>query len=231
MANVGDMKNEELPLQFFLDYAWNPTRCRCPRLRCVGAAVRRGELRPGQLRRPIADVLHTTGMLQSRRKPELLNRQITVDPAKDLATDPSAVIYDDQATPFSLTDYRELDRVTAQWQPLAARAEADRTAAAAGQAGRLLRARAATRSTATANLYALRRRRVHQHPVRRAGPGAHQRPGRHCRGALRRRPGADRLLQQRRWPAGSGRTSRRSRTSTTATWPGTARTRPGSSRS
>jgi hypothetical protein len=34
------------------------------------------------------------------------------------------VVYDDQGNPFSLTDYREMDRVTAQWQRLAARADA-----------------------------------------------------------------------------------------------------------
>ena len=33
----------------------------------------------------IADVLHTYGRLQSRRKPELLNRHISLDPDKDLA--------------------------------------------------------------------------------------------------------------------------------------------------
>ena len=103
----------------------------------------------------IADVLHTYAKLQSRRKPELLNRKITLDPTKDLATDPSAVVYDDQGNPFSLTDYREMDTVTAQWQRLAARAE---------QVGRTLPP--ASRDAyyelvlyevkATANLYALR---------------------------------------------------------------------------
>ncbi|MFE7873676.1 hypothetical protein ACFUYE_25425, partial [Micromonospora humida] len=50
----------------------------------------------------IAEVLHTYGVLQSRRKPELLNRRITVDP------DTGEVFRDDAATPYSLENYREL---------------------------------------------------------------------------------------------------------------------------
>src|SRR5205823_2385447 len=63
----------------------------------------------------IAGVLHDYGRLQSRRKPELLNRLITLQPDGTIG-------YDDQATPFSLVNYGELDRVTAEWQDLAARA-------------------------------------------------------------------------------------------------------------
>lgn len=122
MANVGDMKGNELPLQFFLDYAWNPDRWpidSLPEWEKQYAAANFGP----EAAAPIAEVLHTYATLQSRRKPELLNRRITVDPSKDLSTDPTAVIYDDQATPFSLTDYQELDTVTAQWQALAARVQ------------------------------------------------------------------------------------------------------------
>src|SRR3954447_1218348 len=99
VVNVGDMKNEELPLQFFLDYAWNPQRWRLRRLREWErryAAQNFGAERAAA----IADVLHEYAALQSDRKPELLNRKITVDPTKDLTSDPSAVLYDDQATPF-----------------------------------------------------------------------------------------------------------------------------------
>jgi hypothetical protein len=154
VVNVGDMKNAELPLQFFLDYAWDPDRWPVERLgewERRYAAQNFGPRSAGA----IADVLHRYATLQSRRKPELLNRRISVDPTKDLATDPSAVVYDDQANPFSLTDYREMDTVTAQWQRLSARAE---------QVGRTLPP--AYRDAyyelvlyevkATANLYALR---------------------------------------------------------------------------
>jgi hypothetical protein len=113
MVNVGDLKNEELPTQFFLDYAWDPFPLnRLPDWERGFAAENFGPHLAG----PIADVLSDYGYLQSRRKPELLNRRITVD-----AT--GAIKYDDEASPFSLTDYRELDRVTAAWQELAARAE------------------------------------------------------------------------------------------------------------
>jgi hypothetical protein len=122
MANVGDVKNEELPLQFFLDYAWNP---RALPLHKLGHWVRQYAAENfGAHAGAIAHVLRRYGELQSRRKPELLNRKISVDPTKNLSTDPSAVVYDDQADPFSLTDYREMDRITAQWQRLAARTDA-----------------------------------------------------------------------------------------------------------
>src|SRR5207302_10241939 len=67
---------------------------------------------------------HHNATLQSDHKPEQLNLDITINPAKDITKDSTAVVYDDQASPFSLTDYQELDRVTAQWRQLAARAEA-----------------------------------------------------------------------------------------------------------
>lgn len=154
VANVGDMKGAELSLQFFLDYAWNPdalTLRDIPDWERAYAAQNFGAAQAG----PIGEVLHTYGRLQSRRKPELLNRRISVDPAKNLSTDPSAVVYNDQATPFSLTDYQELDTVTAQWQQLAARAD---------QIGRQLPATSHDayyelvlyQVAATANLYALR---------------------------------------------------------------------------
>jgi hypothetical protein len=122
VANVGDMKGNELPLQFFLDYAWNPDRWPAERLPEWEQQYAAQSFGPEQAL-AIAGVLHTYGKLQSRRKPELLNRQISLDPTKDLATDPSAVIYNDQASPFSMTDYQEMDRVTAEWQHLAGQAE------------------------------------------------------------------------------------------------------------
>jgi Glycosyl hydrolase family 115/Gylcosyl hydrolase family 115 C-terminal domain len=155
VANVGDMKGNELPLQFFLDYAWNPGRWTAGNLGEWEQAYVAQSFGPKAAAR-VAAVLHAYGRLQARRKPELLNRKITVDPAKDITTDSSAVIYDDQALPFSLTDYQEMDRVTAEWQALAAEAES---------IGRLLPAAAQDayyelvqyEVQATANLYALRR--------------------------------------------------------------------------
>ncbi|SDQ19417.1 glycosyl hydrolase 115 family protein [Actinopolyspora saharensis] len=122
VVNVGDFKGMERPLQFFLDYAWDPQRWPVSRLtewehRFVEQNF--GSRQAG----PIADVLHGYAVLQARRKPELLNRRITVDPDKDLPTDPSAVVYDDRASPFSLSNYRELERVTEEWKRLVAEAE------------------------------------------------------------------------------------------------------------
>src|SRR4051812_49772 len=122
VANVGDLKNEELPTQFFLDYAWNPDAWPVTRL---GEWTRQfaAESFGTRLAPAIAKILDAYGHLQSRRKPELLNRRITVDPSKDIATDSSAVVYDDQQTPFSLTDYDEMNRVTDDWLALAAAAD------------------------------------------------------------------------------------------------------------
>jgi len=96
----------------------------------------------------IAEVLHDYGVLQSRRKPELLNRRITTSAD-------GTVTYDDQQTPFFLEHYREMDRVTEQWRDLAERAE---------RVGRRLPPShrdayfqlVLYASKATANLYALR---------------------------------------------------------------------------
>jgi hypothetical protein len=154
VVNVGDMKNDELPLQFFLDYAWNPDRWPVERLKAWERqyAAQNFDARYASA---IADVLHSYSKLQSRRKPELLNRKISLDANKDLTTDPSAVVYDDQASPFSLTDYRELDRVTADWQRLAHRAESIGRALPAAYRDAYYEL-VLYEVKATANLYALR---------------------------------------------------------------------------
>ncbi|UED87236.1 glycosyl hydrolase 115 family protein [Streptomyces profundus] len=154
VVNVGDLKAEEMPLQFFLDYAWDPERLD---IEALGAWERRyaQENFGPEHAEAIAEVLHTYGVLQARRKPELLNRRITVDPEKDLATDPSAVVHDDQATPFSLVNYRELERVTAEWEALDARVQqiGDGLPADSQEAFYQL---VQYQVEATANLYALR---------------------------------------------------------------------------
>lgn len=113
VVNVGDMKNEELPLQFYLDYAWKPIP-----LKDVAKWEQKyaAENFPGHESDEIADILHEYGVLQSRRKPELLNRRITTGPN-------NTIVYDDQMTPFYLENYREMDRVTDDWQQLAARSK------------------------------------------------------------------------------------------------------------
>ncbi|KAF4406532.1 glycosyl hydrolase 115 family protein [Streptomyces lycii] len=122
VVNVGDMKAEEMPLQFFLDYAWDPKRWTLDRLPEWEERYAEENFGPEHAH-AIAEVLHRYGVLQARRKPELLNRRITLDPSKDLATDPEAVVYDDEASPFYLNHYRELERVTTEWRDLAEEAE------------------------------------------------------------------------------------------------------------
>lgn len=130
MVNVGDMKNEELPLQFFLDYAWDPARWPVERIPEWERQWTRQQF-GAEYAEAIADILHGYSLLQSDRKPELTNRKITVDwelyysePTEEI-TDPAgqAIVYDDQASPFSLSNYRELERVVEQWDALAAQAE------------------------------------------------------------------------------------------------------------
>jgi hypothetical protein len=124
MVNVGDMKNEELPIQFFLDYAWNPQRLPVERIGQWEREWAGQQFGPTQAN-AIANILHEYSKLQSDRKPELLNRKIMLDPKVDIATNPdAAVIYDDQGNPFSLSNYREMEGVVAQWQKLAASAGA-----------------------------------------------------------------------------------------------------------
>ncbi|WP_367574042.1 glycosyl hydrolase 115 family protein [Streptomyces griseoaurantiacus] len=122
VTNTGDLKGNELPTQFFLDYAWNPDRWdldALPEWERRYARQNFGEAQAGE----IASILAEYARLQSLRKPELLNRRITLDPDKDPTEDESAIVYDDRATPFSLTGHRELERVTARWRRLAERAE------------------------------------------------------------------------------------------------------------
>lgn len=98
VTNTGDLKGNELPTQFFLDYAWNPDRWdldALPEWERRYARQNFGEAQAGE----IASILAEYARLQSLRKPELLNRRITLDPDKDPTEDESAIVYDDRATP------------------------------------------------------------------------------------------------------------------------------------
>ncbi|MEW1647715.1 glycosyl hydrolase 115 family protein [Streptomyces sp. NPDC091219] len=113
VANVGDLKGNELPTEFFLDYAWNPAAWDAddlPRWELRYARQNFGAAEAVA----IAEVLAAYGQLQARRKPELLNRRITLADGR--------VVYDDQRTPFAF-GHRELERVTEEWRQLGRRAE------------------------------------------------------------------------------------------------------------
>nr|WP_322987235.1 glycosyl hydrolase 115 family protein [Phaeacidiphilus oryzae] len=147
MLNAGVFKKHEAAVQFFLDYSWNPDRWPLERLTEWQVRFARQNLGAEQAA-AIGAVLHRYGVLQARRKPELLNRRITT------AAD-GTVHNDDAATPFAPANYRELERVTADWQELADEAE---------RIARALPASAQDAFTelvgypvrATANVYALR---------------------------------------------------------------------------
>ena len=100
IVNVGDLKPMELPISFFLDYAWDPGRWpveRLPQYTRHWAAQQFGLAHAAA----IARVLDAYGRYSARRKPELLS------PAT-----------------YSLDDYDEWDTVVGDFRRLRAAAEA-----------------------------------------------------------------------------------------------------------
>ncbi|WP_254063096.1 glycosyl hydrolase 115 family protein [Caulobacter sp. S45] len=98
IVNVGDLKPMELPIQFFLDYAWNPDAWPVDKLGDYTrqwAAEQFGAVHSAE----IAELLTRYTQYNARRKPELL-----------------------EPTTYSLTDYREAERVADAYEALAAKA-------------------------------------------------------------------------------------------------------------
>ncbi|MES1157405.1 MAG: glycosyl hydrolase 115 family protein [Alphaproteobacteria bacterium] len=99
IVNVGDLKPMEFPISFFLDYAWNPEACD---LECLHAypshwaAQQFGSEHADE----IGELLTRYTQYNARRKPELI--------------DPST---------FSVVDFNEADRIVADWNALARRAQ------------------------------------------------------------------------------------------------------------
>jgi hypothetical protein len=102
VVNVGDLKPMEVPTEFFLSYAWNPEAwpaARLPEYLKLWAA-REFRLAPTDpLAIEIADLVETYARYNGRRRPE------------QLAPDT-----------FSALDYRESERIVADWKTLADRA-------------------------------------------------------------------------------------------------------------
>jgi hypothetical protein len=99
IVNVGDIKPEEVPLEFFLTMAWNPEAMTKDGLNdylCRWAKREFGEKHAAD----IADIVAKYAKYNGRRKPELL-----------------------EPGTFSLDNYGEADRVLAEWQDIAKRAE------------------------------------------------------------------------------------------------------------
>jgi hypothetical protein len=96
IVNVGDIKPMELPISFFLDYAWDPEKWNEDNISTYysnWAAAQFGKAH-SQI---IGDVLRRYAQYSSTRKPELLNDRT-----------------------YSLSNYHEADRVLSDWQKLEA---------------------------------------------------------------------------------------------------------------
>src|SRR6185437_564968 len=99
VVNVGDLKPMELPISFFLDYAWNTKKTTIDNIGnyySEWASEQFGQ----KYAKQIGDILQKYSQYISRRKPELLSPET-----------------------YSLTDYGEADRVIKQYQQLVAEAE------------------------------------------------------------------------------------------------------------
>jgi beta-xylosidase len=100
IVNVGDLKPMEFPISFFLDYAWNPSRWPADKLPDYTRQWAAQQFGPEHAA-AIADVMTRTLEYAARRKPELL----------DTAT-------------YSLTNFREAERVVAEYDTLRQDAQA-----------------------------------------------------------------------------------------------------------
>ncbi len=100
IVNVGDLKPMEFPIEFFLSFAWNPRRWPHDQVGEFTRAWAEREFGP-RFGPDAADLIAKYTKYNGRRKPELI--------------DPST---------FSLTDYQEADRVSADWNAALEKAEA-----------------------------------------------------------------------------------------------------------
>ncbi len=99
IVNVGDIKPMEFPIEFFLDYAWNPDQWPADRL--SEYTKRWSERQFGEkYAKDIADILTKYTTFNARRKPELLSPDT-----------------------YSLVNYREAETVVADYNMLAQKAQ------------------------------------------------------------------------------------------------------------
>jgi hypothetical protein len=99
IVNVGDIKPMEFPIQFFLDYAWDPEAYPVERLADYTRLWAEREFGPEHALE-IADIVTKYTMYNSRRKPEMLEPRT-----------------------YSLVDYREAETVAEDYRQLARRAQ------------------------------------------------------------------------------------------------------------
>jgi hypothetical protein len=112
MVNGGDVKGNERPIQFFLDLAWSPQTWTLANLE--EWQTRFAEENFGAAyAADIAELMGRYERLQSRRKPELLNKLYTYSTPTNVGSPSGST-----ASAFSLVNYRELERVLEEWQQL-----------------------------------------------------------------------------------------------------------------
>jgi hypothetical protein len=99
IVNVGDIKPMEFPIEFFLDYAWNPEEWPAERLPEYTRIWAERQFGAAQAK-DVANILTKYTKYNSRRKPELLAPET-----------------------YSLVDYREAETVVAEYNELAVRAQ------------------------------------------------------------------------------------------------------------
>ena len=99
IVNVGDLKPMEFPIEFFLNYAWDPARWPYEKLGDYSQAWAAREF-GGAHAAEVAALINGYTKLNRRRTPELLTPET-----------------------FSLVNYREAERVLAEWNDLVERAQ------------------------------------------------------------------------------------------------------------
>jgi hypothetical protein len=99
VVNVGDLKPMEYPIEFFLDYAWNPENWPAERL-LEHTRLWASEQFGNEHAERIAKLITGYTTINSRRKPELLSSET-----------------------YSLVNYHEWERVSSQYNALADEAE------------------------------------------------------------------------------------------------------------
>jgi hypothetical protein len=99
IVNVGDLKPMEFPINFFLDYAWKPQAWPAEKLPDYNRQWSEKQF-GSEHAKSIGDILAKYTKYNSRRKPELLSPDT-----------------------YSLTNYKEADRVVAEFNSLLSEAE------------------------------------------------------------------------------------------------------------
>ncbi|MDZ7723956.1 MAG: glycosyl hydrolase 115 family protein [candidate division KSB1 bacterium] len=74
LVNVGDLKPMEFPIEFFLDYAWDPGEWPAERLPEYTREWVKNQFGPDYAQ-PVAEIIDAYTQFNSRRKPELLSAQ------------------------------------------------------------------------------------------------------------------------------------------------------------